>query len=1367
MLAFMVSLPRHPLTRAFTSNGLFAGVATFRELEERISGLLNEHERGAAFEVFAEAWLTTQRIPQARIVWPGKAPPPSLLEKLRLPFKDMGVDGIFETLADEPVCYQAKFRRGRPALTWGELGTFFGLADSGNSRLVFTNCDDIASVAEQRPGAVFVRGSDLDRLAADDFRVIEAWLAGAVVPAKRKSPLPHQQSAIDDILRGLARHDRATARMACGTGKTLVAMWVAERLETRTVLILLPSLALVRQTLHEWLHETNWADLAYLCVCSDPTVASEEDALIVRPCDVDFKVTTQSADVRRFLERATDSVRLVFSTYQSSSIVAQGVAGLPAFDLGIFDEAHKTAGRDGARFAFALTNERLAISRRLFLTATPRHYHLSTRDKFAPSKIVFSMDAPDVYGPVVHRLPFGTAARLGVITDYKVLISIVTSSMVTDEAIRRGIVLVEGEPIKARQVANQIALQSVIERYEVRKIFTFHSRVASARSFTSAGAEGIATHLPTFHCDHINGEMPTALRERRMREFEAAPRAIMSNARCLTEGVDVPTVDMVAFLSPRRSLVDIVQATGRAMRLSPKTGKKVGYVLVPLYVEQARGETVEEAVVRSDFADVWRVLHQLQEHDDLLAQTIAEMRTERGKTGGFDDSRFREKVEFLPPELSYEALRLAITAACLDAIGDSWFERYGQLVAYRERHGTCEMPHRLAKDKSLATWVINQRVLWKEGLLSRERIALLDKIGFKWSPKAHTWRENYLALLAYKEKHGNCRVPQEWAEDKRLAKWVSTQRVRWKRGQLNQERIAMLERVGFEWVTGLGTWDQRFAELVEFGKANGHLRVPARWPENRKLATWVVSQRSHRREGKLRAEWEKRLTSIGFEWDLLTPDATWNRWFQRLHDFKSKNGHCNVTRADREDGRLAAWVTSQRRARREGKLSAEAENRLDQLGFSWLPKPGYVSWDDMFARLCTFREAKGHVNVPPSWPDKKLARWVGTQRGLHREGALLPERLRKLESVGFKWRQSRAELKANPAADASEKIWDGFFKQLADYFKNFGDCNVPHEWHVNRPLARWVARQRNLHRADRLTAGQERRLAELGFTWGIHTESWEAMFAKLAAQMEIERGGIKPHFAPKLLRWMNTQRQLKKQCRLAPEREAKLGEIGFAWQPHASVAHGRWDALFRTLSAFKEKHGHCLVPQRWKEDRSLAGWVSEQRMARNRGALDPALEQRLTALGFNWDPVGGNWESMFAQLVEFHREHGHCNAPQKSRRYGKLATWVHNQRCARKVRRRSITPERAKRLEALGFKWTLIDPLSWEAMFAKLVEFKSLHGHCKVPQKSGDKRFGKWVNTQRTQAKRGKLQTDRRRQLDEIGFVWNAKPSVRGTVWPK
>src|ERR1035438_30619 len=151
--------------------------------------------------------------------------------------------------------------------------------------------------------------------------------------------------------------------------------------------------------------------------------------------------------------------------------------------------------------------------------------------------------------------------------------------------------------------------------------------------------------------------MPTARRERELRDFRAAARAIVSNARCLTEGVDGPAGDMVAFLSPRRSRVDIVQAIGRAMRKPKDSDKTFGYVLVPVYVEQSKDEAIEDAVVRANFEEVWDVLQSLQEQDEVLAEIIHEMCEERGRTKGFDDSRFRERIVLLGPQINLDRIR--------------------------------------------------------------------------------------------------------------------------------------------------------------------------------------------------------------------------------------------------------------------------------------------------------------------------------------------------------------------------------------------------------------------------------------------------------------------------------------------------------------------------------------------------------------------------------------------------------------------------------------------------------------------------------------------------------------------------------------
>lgn len=1529
-----MNLPRHPKAKHFHGLGLIAGVQNFAELEVRIAALPTEQARGAALEVFAEACLATQRVYQAREVWPGNSMPSALRQQLRLPIADMGVDGVFVTAADEAVCYQSKFRTGRPALTWTELSTFYGLADVGGRRLVFTNCDEVARVAEERLGAIFVRGSDLDRLTPEDFQIIEAWLAERPVTPNKKTPKPHQVVALSDIVGGLLRGPRATALMACGSGKTLVALWAAERLGARTVLVLLPSLALVRQTLHEWLHETSWPDVQFLCVCSDPTVQPEEDSLLVRPSDLDFAVTTQSDDVRRFLECPTDSVRLVFSTYQSSQVVAAAVTGLPPFDFGVFDEAHKTAGRDGARFALALKDESLPIARRLFMTATPRHYDVAKKDKFGESKIVFSMDVPETYGQVVHRLPFSAAAKAGIITDYKVIISVVTSEMVTNEALRRGIVLIEGDPVKAPQVANQIALKSAIEKYNVSKVFTFHSKVDSAKSFTSGGPEGIGTHLEGFHCAHIEGAMTTAYRERLLREFAAAPRAILSNARCLTEGVDVPAVDMVAFLSPKRSLVDIVQATGRAMRLSPETGKQFGYVLVPLYVEKARGETIEEAVLRSNFDEVWKVLQGLKEQDDLLAQIIAEMRIERGRTGGYDDSRFRERVELLGPELSLEILRSTITAACLDAIGENWFERYGQLVAYKQKHGDCDMPARWDENQKLATWVVDQRVRKRDGNLEPEKIELLNRLSFNWNPRETNWRGVYLELVKFQRQFGHCRVPQNWKENNSLAHWVKTQRMDYLSGELHGDRIALLEKIGFDWKVDRSTWEKRFADLCAFKERFGHTRVNVKWAENQLLGRWVVRQRHQHRKTKLSDALVERLNSIGFDWDgrtadsrterkLSDPDKQWRATFDRFRTYAAAHGADMVHVADEETKKLNRWMLTQRQAKKRGKLSEVRINALNEIGFVWQrnarrigthsqPPPADEApitrtWDEMLSELVDFFKLHGHCNVPEVWhAQPELSRWVAIQRRAKKQNQLTPEQVGRMEEIGFAWSthdggwdamftklvdhmrpmhngkpreapvsgelkrwvltQRQAKKRGDLEPERERRLtnigfewepfssrWHKMFDALRRFQSEHGHCRVPAGWTKDPVLANWVGVQRARKIDGKLSAERQMALDELGFMWRLGEfsgtrsplEAWSKMLDRLIAFHAEHGHALVPQLYPhdqKLGWWVTTQRRNRRKGRLTTAQIGALDRLGFNWSPFGSVdssdrwqgmlaalkafreqaghcrvpagwkenpqlanwvavqrrqnkhaaldarriaaldeigfewrvkrastgivryhaapipkGEDQWEAMFQALLQYKQAHGDCLVPQRWKESRGLAEWVSNQRIAYNRERLAPDRVRRLDEIGFEWDPIGTRWEEMFQRLVEFKNECGHTNVPQRSPKYEELATWVRNQRAAKRYNR-PIIAERGKRLDEIGFVWRLVERDAWERMLERLVEFKKTHGHCNVPQKGGqDKRLGKWVNTQRTHFKRGKLIPDRVRQLNEVGFIWNTK----------
>ncbi len=468
--------PTHPQAPAYATSGLFDGLSTFHDLEQRIASLETPQERGDAFEVFVEACLATQSIYLAKAIWT-KTVPLAIRTELQLPSSDEGYDGVLQRLDGTCMVYQAKFRTQRVSLTWTELSTFIGITDSAPVRFLFTNTDAVAKTARTRPRFQRVCGYHFDGLEAEDFSRLHTWLNSGIVDGKVKDPYPHNQCAVKAITEHWQHHERGQVLMACGTGKTLVGLWAAEQLGANRVLVLVPSLILLKQTLEEWARNTHWKGrFQYICVCSDPSVSRETDAIRMDPSEVGFRVDTDPTEVRRFLTLRSRAVKVVFATYHSTKVVAEGSKGLPPFDLGIFDEAHKTTGRVGTRFTWALRDDQLPITKRLFFTATPRHYDVSRRTKEGEHRAVFSMDDENTYGRIAHRLSFAKAAAEGIICPYKIIISVIDHKTITNELLNRGEVIVEDDPVWAKHVAGQIALRQAVQEYPIKRIITFHTR---------------------------------------------------------------------------------------------------------------------------------------------------------------------------------------------------------------------------------------------------------------------------------------------------------------------------------------------------------------------------------------------------------------------------------------------------------------------------------------------------------------------------------------------------------------------------------------------------------------------------------------------------------------------------------------------------------------------------------------------------------------------------------------------------------------------------------------------------------------------------------------------------------------------------
>jgi predicted helicase len=297
---------KHSNARLLIRRGLYDDLRSFVELEQRISALGDENAKvvGDAFEVFVEGYLATHQKLQAEAVWLVGQVPQGIRQQMNLPNDAKGIDGIFRTRTGLLVPYQVKFRSQRAYLTYTEIAPFLGLTERASDRIVFTNSNELAEDVKNRDAMRTVRGIDFDDLTVDELGAISAWLREQPIAITKLVPRKDQIEALAKIRDTLAKSDRAHVVMACATGKTFVALWASEELKPKTVLVLLPSLTLLQQTLDKWSRYNNWGkDFTYLCVCSDRTVTDpdENDPVRLDATDLEFRVDTAPDEVRRFI----------------------------------------------------------------------------------------------------------------------------------------------------------------------------------------------------------------------------------------------------------------------------------------------------------------------------------------------------------------------------------------------------------------------------------------------------------------------------------------------------------------------------------------------------------------------------------------------------------------------------------------------------------------------------------------------------------------------------------------------------------------------------------------------------------------------------------------------------------------------------------------------------------------------------------------------------------------------------------------------------------------------------------------------------------------------------------------------------------
>lgn len=636
---------------------------------------LSERDKGYRFERLMQAYLKTTSVYQ------------NVFEEVWLwmefPYhdqfggKDIGIDLVAKTFDNDYWAIQCKCFAADKYITKGDVDTFLATSSKtfevNGDTVMFSqrlwisttnkwNATAELTIKKQMPP---VRRLNLIDLESDDvdWEKLEQGLYGK---ASRPQPFvikEHQQKAIDKTHEYFKTHDRGKLIMACGTGKTFTSLKIAER-ETDNnglVLFLVPSIALLGQTLRSWSQQAS-VPINAVCICSDSQVSKQEiknDEGAVSVLDLALPASTDTD----FIVRQLDSIRkkgnkgmtVVFSTYQSIEVISRAQSKMLShtnneygiFDIIICDEAHRTTGvtlkgTDESAFIKVHDNNFIKAKHRIYMTATPRLYTSEARKKAEENDAVLcSMDDVSMYGEEIYRIGFGEAVEKQLLTDYKVLILAVGDKDITP-ALRDVITNEDGTITTndaskfvgcinalSKRILGDEGLIKAADPLPMRRAVAFCSTIkdskATAQIFTDckdAYMEDISEEDKNMMVDvvahHVDGTMSATSRDAELMWLKAQPDndmecRMLTNARCLSEGVDVPSLDAVVFVSPKNSQVDVVQAVGRVMRRSE--GKKYGYIIIPVVIpEQVEGDEVLSK--HPNFKVVWTVLNALRAHDD-------------------------------------------------------------------------------------------------------------------------------------------------------------------------------------------------------------------------------------------------------------------------------------------------------------------------------------------------------------------------------------------------------------------------------------------------------------------------------------------------------------------------------------------------------------------------------------------------------------------------------------------------------------------------------------------------------------------------------------------------------------------------------
>ena len=642
---------------------------TFDDLISQIKTVgLTQRDRGTYFEYLVRAYL--QNDPTYKNEFKNVWLLTDIPVEYGIPKVDIGVDLVAETFTGKLVAVQAKFYEH--AIQKSDIDSFLGELGKTyyESGIIITTTDKWGKNAEKaledRTDVVRIGLSDL-RNSIIDWSQFSFDQPENVIIRPPKTPKFYQENAIKQAIDYFKGSDRGQLIMAPGTGKTFTSLKIAEHMARATdkeqfcVLYLVPSIQLLTQTLRSWNNDTEMT-ISSMAVTSDRNasrdkIKQDESNITIKSSDIGYPATTSAETIiknyNELMRQPKRELLVVFSTYQSIEVVGKAQQlGFPEFDLIIADEAHRTTGvkaleEDASIFTKVHSDTEVRGKKRLYQTATPKLYGAEAKKKAESlSVVVSSMDDENLYGKVFYRLGFGDAISHGILTDYKLMVLAVDESVVQKDMQKslsdpeNGLNLDDiGRIIGVwNGMIKRESLSDTVFGEPMKRAIAFSRTIKDSQRLSEEFESVVNDYLDSntgysVNVRHVDGgmnalEKSEALDWLASEDIPSNSARILSNVRFLTEGIDVPNLDAIIFLSPRKSQIDIVQAVGRIIRKSE--GKEYGYIILPIVIPA--GEKAEHILDNNKSYDVvWQVLNALRSVDERFEATINKLELNKSK----------------------------------------------------------------------------------------------------------------------------------------------------------------------------------------------------------------------------------------------------------------------------------------------------------------------------------------------------------------------------------------------------------------------------------------------------------------------------------------------------------------------------------------------------------------------------------------------------------------------------------------------------------------------------------------------------------------------------------------------------------------